>query len=380
MRTIIFLLICATSASAQQWSFEAQAGRIRSTLDRNATSSRTIVGGLRYDDDLTGFRVSAGVPTQSTDALWGAIGVARRVQVETNGFDFGVDVAGNGFLVHDRVQRTQTITHPGNGGLFGSGPTTETVPAPSQSGSAWAAQLMPLIGYNGAQVQATLRAGVSNYTSNFANTKLNRRVKLGDAQLTFTPSPTVAVMPTLRFYQADEGNYNYAGVSAVTANGPVSVWGSAGSWLNQKTDNFAYAAGAEFKVHPNASILISARHDGVDPLYMTPPQNAWSAGVSLHFGGRTAAAPIPAKYESGRATIRVDAKDRTAVQVAGDFNGWKPQPMQRSGKDWTYTTQLKPGVYNFAFVDDHGNWFVPEKYPGRKADGMGGYVAVLVVQ
>jgi hypothetical protein len=54
--------------------------------------------------------------------------------------------------------------------------------------------------------------------------------------------------------------------------------------------------------------------------------------------------------------------------------------MQRSGNHWVYTVALKPGVYNYAFVDPNGDWFVPEKHPGRKQDGMGGEVAVLVVR
>ena len=99
-------------------------------------------------------------------------------------------------------------------------------------------------------------------------------------------------------------------------------------------------------------------------------------------GGRALpAAPVPARYTGGRATIQLPvASSRTAPGVAGDFNGWKAQPMQRSGKYWTLTIAMPPGVYNYAFVDARGECFVPEKHPGRKDDGMGGHVAVLVVQ
>ena len=54
--------------------------------------------------------------------------------------------------------------------------------------------------------------------------------------------------------------------------------------------------------------------------------------------------------------------------------------MQRTGRHCAYTTKIAPGVYNYSFVDAKGVWFVPEKQPGRKSDGMGGFVAVLVVQ
>jgi hypothetical protein len=53
--------------------------------------------------------------------------------------------------------------------------------------------------------------------------------------------------------------------------------------------------------------------------------------------------------------------------------------MARDGSRWTYTAHLDPGVYHYSFVGEDGTWFVPESVPGRQSDGMGGYVAVLVV-
>jgi len=47
---------------------------------------------------------------------------------------------------------------------------------------------------------------------------------------------------------------------------------------------------------------------------------------------------------------------------------------------WIHRVALEPGVYNYAFVDEAGTWFVPEDTPGRRSDGMGGWVAVLVVE
>lgn len=376
--TPMLVLSLATSGFAQQWSLDAQAGRIRSTLDPSAHAANTAVLGLRYDDALTGFRVSGGVPTSSSEPLWGAIGGARRLAVRQSGVVFGVDVAGNAFVLHDRVQRTQQL--PGSGGLFGT--PAQTVPAPSLSGSALAGQALPMIGYEGASMQAYLRAGVSQYSSHFGQTKVSRNVRMADAQLTIAASPNFAVIPAAKFYDADEGSYSYVGGTAISASGPFSVWGTLGSWLNQKQDNVAWAAGAALNVHRNASLNVSARHDGVDPLYRAAPQTSWNAGVTLHVGGKAIpAAPIPSKYENGRATLRLSANAvRGAVSIAGDFNDWKPQPMQRSGSDWTIALPLKHGVYNFAFVNDKGEWFVPDKYPGRKDDGMGGQVAVLVVQ
>jgi hypothetical protein len=54
--------------------------------------------------------------------------------------------------------------------------------------------------------------------------------------------------------------------------------------------------------------------------------------------------------------------------------------MQRDGDHWTYTIALAPGVYHYSFVSNTGEWFVPASVAGRKDDGMGGHVAVLVVR
>lgn len=380
MRAFVALLVFASTASAQQWSLDAQAGRIRSSLDPSAQPAQSFVAGIRYDDPLTAFRVSGGIPKQSSDPLWGSIAAARRLAVRQNKLVFGVDVAGNAFSLHDRVQRTRQI--PGTGGLFGS--PAQTVPAPSVSGSAIALQALPLIGYEGAKLQGFIRAGISHYSSQFAGNKRSRDVQLGEAQITIAAAPTFALIPAVKFYHASESDYKYAGATAITSNGALSLWATAGSWLRQDSNAVVWGAGASLRLHRNASINVGTRHDALDPLYLTPAQTSWSAGVSFHVGGPSQpAAPIPAKYEAGKATVNLPVAATTstaAPSIAGDFNNWKPQPMQRQGKGWTFTVTVKPGVYNFAFVDAAGNWFVPEKYPGRKADGMGGYVAVLVVQ
>lgn len=289
---------------------------------------------------------------------------------------FGVDVAGNALVLHDREVRTREI--PG-GGIFNPG-RTETLP--SLSGTAFAAQVLPVIGVETTRLQAHARAGVSHYRSGFGDQDLERTVRMGDAQLTLAPSNSFLVMPAVRHYRADEGNYTYAGVSALAGNNIVNGWATVGQWLSADNAGTPWAAGATLRLHERAAINASVRHDAVDPLYLTPAQTAWNVGVSILLAGkRLIAAPVPARYEGGRATIRVrDKLSAARLSIAGDFNDWKPAPMQRTGKEWTYTTALKPGVYNYAFVDESGEWFVPQKHPGRKDDGMGGHVAVLVVE
>ncbi len=367
-------MLNAPSLQAQQWTVEAQAGRIRSALDPNAPQSQTIVLGVRYDDALTGLRVSGGIPTTANDPLWGAVSGARRLALSADAFRVGVDVAGNAFLLHDRVQRTQQIP-----GVFGP----KVASAPSLSGSAWAGQVLPLIGFESNRVQAYARAGVSQYYARFGAQDRTRNVRLADAQLSAALTGSLILMPALRHVRAAEGSYTYAGATVLLAQGPLSMWAGAGQWQSDSSsDNTQWAAGAALRVLSRATVSASVRREAIDPLYLAPPQTAWNVGVSVALGTRpTLAAPVPARYENGRATIRLPAaRTLSRPRIAGDFNGWQPAPMERSGNEWTYTLALKPGVYNYAFVDERGEWFVPEKYPGRKDDGMGGHVAVLVVQ
>lgn len=105
--------------------------------------------------------------------------------------------------------------------------------------------------------------------------------------------------------------------------------------------------------------------------------------MSLLIGGhaRKPVAPVPARYDDGVATIRLPvSRASSAPSVAGDFNKWTPARMERAGNYWIYRAPLPKGVYNFSFVAADGTWFIPEDFPGRKDDGMGGHVAVLVIR
>jgi hypothetical protein len=91
---------------------------------------------------------------------------------------------------------------------------------------------------------------------------------------------------------------------------------------------------------------------------------------------------VPLPVQSGSAPVMLRLPEGAApgpVSVAGDFTDWKPVAMRLNGREWEFATRLEPGVYHYAFVDARGNWFVPEGTPGRKPDGMGGWVAVLIV-
>jgi hypothetical protein len=367
------LLLWVAPLSAHQWSVEAHAGRIRSALDPAAPHSETFMIGLRYDAPATAFRISTGIPTSSTQPLWAAVGAGKRLTLRSGGIVGGVDLSGHGFVLHDRVERTREVP-----GLFAN----SLQDLPGLSGHAVAGQLMPLIGYEAGRFQVHGRAGVSHYSGEFGGQSRERTVKMVDAQVLFAPAPSVALTPLVRHFIAEEDTYTYAGVTAGFAQGRTGLWATVGQWLGSESQEIPWAIGATARIHDRATLHASVRNDALDPLYLNPPQTAWSLGMSVHLNRlANAVAPVPAAYVNGRATIRLAAsRSSAAPRIAGDFNGWKPQPMQRAGDFWTFSVPLAPGVYNYAFVNERGDWFVPEKHPGRKDDGMGGHVAVLVVQ
>lgn len=379
LRCVVVALAMAATTTwlpAQEWSLSLQAGRIRSALDPAAEATQNVAAGLRYDDSQAGLRLSAGVPTEARQALWGSVGAWRRVAVTHRGAVVGLDLGANAFATADRSIRS-------SGPIFNPLDPPPT-PATDRSGHALAGQVLPVVGYEGARFQVHARAGVSRYTVSLGGQRGARTVRLGDLQATLHPTTQWAVIPVVRRYvAAGEKATTYAGASSVMAFSSGSLWGSIGQWSAGAGDGMPWAAGVRLRLHDLLALEGSARRDTHDPLYLQPAQTSWSVGVSVPLGRRraSAAAPVPAAYVNGHATVRLPVSESPAPpSIAGDFNEWKPAPMQRAGEHWTYTVALAPGVYHYAFVNDAGEWFVPERVPGRRSDGMGGHVAVLVVR
>ena len=70
-----------------------------------------------------------------------------------------------------------------------------------------------------------------------------------------------------------------------------------------------------------------------------------------------------------------------AVNLAGDFNGWKPDATVMSrgtGGVWVATIPVAVGVHKYQFVVD-GNTWVPDPAAGTTDDGFGGRNSLIVV-
>jgi hypothetical protein len=184
-----------------------------------------------------------------------------------------------------------------------------------------------------------------------------------------------------RYARAAEGSYSYAGTSAALRSGSVEAWASAGRWFGDALDDFAWNGGASVQLNPQLQLWTALRQDAPDPLYWNGARHSWNVGVSRRIGSGFAAASLRPESAAGHVTIRIPlSESHSAPAIAGDFTGWKPVAMVRSESFWMVTLPVRPGIHHYAFRRPDGRWFVPASIEGRRDDGFGGHVAVLVVQ
>jgi hypothetical protein len=94
----------------------------------------------------------------------------------------------------------------------------------------------------------------------------------------------------------------------------------------------------------------------------------------------TVLAPIVYSADESRdGAIGFEVEGADRVEIAGDWNGWRPVPLVRgdSGR-WVLATPLEPGTYRFNLLVDGERWMVPESVPTIE-DGFGGTVGLLVI-
>lgn len=369
--------------SAQGWSLGVDGGRMRSSLDPAASASAVVAARVGYEDLATLLRVSAAVPTGADSVRWLSVGAWRRVSANRGSFLAGLDASGSAFAFQVTSHVARTVP-----GLFDPlGASQSTVRSPS-SGRALAGELLPVVAFTAGDVQWQARSGFSYYDASNQDARHNRVVSVSDLQASFQPATGLALVPVIRHYAPrGESDATFAGLSAMAVAGQLRLLGSVGHWLNAPAalgpDRSAWSVGGELGMAGRVSFSATARHDGVDPLYLSPALTSWSVGLSVLVGPRprAPAQPVAARYVNGVATIRLPSRlFKSPPRVAGDFNNWTPVAMERDGESWRYAVAASPGVYNYAFVAADGTWYVPDGVPGRKDDGMGGHVAVLVVQ
>ena len=346
-----------TAASGQGWSAEVSAGRLVYDPVVASVATNTLMGSLRYDTlRETWVYGAAALPAGEGGTFWGAAGTGGRVTLpsrQSSRATVGADLGAHGFSFRDRLV--------------------------SQSGTGFTLEALPFARLAAGAGFVEGHGGWRGHTVSFAGIRERRGVFETGARGGY--GTTVRVEGDARWVHASEGTYPFVGATVAYDVSSVSVWGQVGKWLDPILGERVWALGSGVSLGARTTLWGNVRQDAPDPLYWNSTRRTWSIGLTQRLGRLPAArAPLPVS-PAGDVLVRLPVANAPAgaVSIAGDFNNWQPVPMRREGGEWTVRLPLAPGVYHYTFRGGNGEWFVPPSTAGRRDDGMGGYVAVLVV-
>ncbi|MFW6089060.1 MAG: glycogen-binding domain-containing protein [Gemmatimonadota bacterium] len=368
--------LAAWSASpplAAQWFASASLGESESLDDAAASRPvRSLRLGLLGASDLGRLRLTAGLPpAASTDLLWGQAEVATSPYVgpaSRLGFGFQPDLLAQGYAYREPVAEVT-----GSGGLFlaepylaygGRGIRARLGGGLHASATRVAEDAGPLPGPRGGAAVVRRTAGVGAAD-----------VRIAKGRMSLTARGEVLVI--------DGTSLPHGELTAVVGHPRGAVWAGVDHWESDAKRGTGWYLGGSLDIAEALAFQALVGRSSGEPMFGTSPSETWSIGLRYRFAdrpGATSPAPLP-EFESDGVLLRVPANTGEGrLSVAGSFNDWAPLPMRRSGEDWVIRLELEPGYYELAFVDETGRWFVPEGMSGRRPDGMGGWIMVLVVK
>lgn len=177
-------------------------------------------------------------------------------------------------------------------------------------------------------------------------------------------------------------------LAATIAAGRVAYGVSVGTRQLADSSELFASGSVTVDVVRGAALQLAGSRYPANPLTGAVGGSAVSVGVVLRAGR-----PPAARFEADRATrVRgVPAPARGArrlvmrapraarVEIAGDWNDWRPVPALRAPDGtWYADVRLRPGRYRYAFRIDGDRWAVPEGVAAVD-DGFGGRSAWLTV-
>lgn len=197
----------------------------------------------------------------------------------------------------------------------------------------------------------------------------------------------------LDHWRAEEDGYTRLAARIGVSTARLGAWAGAARWLDEGLPGTGWDVGVRVPVTDRVAVTARGGVQTADILFWIPRQRTWSLAVQLRTGaaatGGVASAldvlPAAVLHDS-RTAVVLSLPDLAGTGltgqpgVAGSFSDWRVLPMEPAGTGWRIELSLEPGVHEYAFVTTDGVWFVPEGTPGRKPDGFGGHVAVLIVQ
>ncbi|MEN8376127.1 MAG: glycogen-binding domain-containing protein [Gemmatimonadota bacterium] len=356
----------ASPGAAQESTLSIDAGQATFDLgQRDIETSHLVLGIMHARPDLW-FGASVSPALTADDPFWGGVWIAASPGVTRDRWRPRLDLGGQVFGQDD--------------------------PFGQASGVGVGAEALPRLGYAVVpEVELGVAGGGQVYHSGFGEgTEFTRTVGVVEGFAAVTPRGTPSrITGSARHLFAEEGGYTLLELSAYAAGDRIAGWASAGTWLGDVAagvDDTPWEVGAAVRFADRAWVRAGVRREAFDPLYLNDARTSWSIGTSITLGGHKpgstelAGVEPPVVAASGTPEVRLRADGAyDEVSIAGDFTNWEARAMTLEGEYWVYRAPLPEGVYSYAFVDGDGGWFVPEGTPGRREDGMGGWVAVLIV-
>jgi hypothetical protein len=350
------LVIAAPAETyGQGLSVDVSAGRLVYDPVAANVGTNNLMGSLRYDTAREAWIYgAAAAPLTDAATSWGSAGAGGRFAGRANTrAALGADVAAHGYTFRDAV-----VDQVGTGGV---------------------AEAIPFVRLSAGLGFVEGRGGWRGHTLTLAGVRESRGVFETGARAGY--GAMLRVEGDARWVHATEGTFPFAGLSLTYNGAPVQAWGQAGKWLHDDLDDATWGGGLAVTLSARSSVWASVRQEAPDPLYWNTARRTWSVGMTQRLG-RVASPirPLRASPAGGvLVTLRASDAPPGQISIAGDFNNWQPAPMQREGDSWVMRLPVGPGVYHYAFRSATGTWFVPSSTPGRRDDGMGGHVAVLLV-
>lgn len=356
------MAVIASSGHAQTWSVDLDAARSSFGSPPLTAASTNASLSLRYSSGHRTLGAAVAAPLGSEDLFWGVAHGRERLSLGRGRLEAGVDISAMVHIQRDPVTDLQGSGFHGEAMGFGS------------------VSLGALI--------TEVRSGVSRYRGRIGDERWSRNLQQSTLSLSYPVEMAgrriLRMGADLRHLRGDGEVYTWAGGSADLASGPARVWLSAGSWLDGLGDeisSFGVGGGVSVALGERAVLRIQARHEPFDPLFLGTDRTSWGMGLSYRLGsGERVPRAGPQVRASNRVVIRVPLTETgDPPSIAGDFSQWELLPMHRRGGSWEIQLDLPPGLYHYAFRTREGEWFVPEGVEGRRDDGMGGWVARLIV-
>lgn len=150
----------------------------------------------------------------------------------------------------------------------------------------------------------------------------------------------------------------------------------------------AVSASGVLQLTDRIALTASAGRQLADPLRGLPQADIGTASIRVSLGPRLLpvmqrSAIARAEVErmaggGGELVVRVFSIESQRVEVAGDFSGWMPVPMERDGSYWVARVRLPAGKYHVGVRVNDGPWLAPRNL-ARVRDDFGGESGIIVI-